>query len=221
LVLTPETRRELLRTIVEESNRLSSLVQDLLEMTRLESGVRIHKEWHSLEEIIGAALARFRVELEGRQVTTNVPVDLPLVPIDAVLFTQALVHLLENAIRYTPADSPIQIGARREGRSVVVDVADRGPGLSPGDEERVFEKFYRGQAGSGAPRTGAAPGVGLGLAICRAIVVAHGGTIRAHNRPGGGTVFIITLPLEAEPPAVPPEEPEAAPNPAPAPAERT
>jgi two-component system sensor histidine kinase KdpD len=173
--------------------------------------VRIQKEWHSLEEAIGAALARFRTQLEGRQVVTDVPADLPLVPIDAVLFTQALVHLLENALRYTPAGTPIQIGARREGRTAVVEVADRGPGLAPGDEERVFDKFYRGSAGAGAPRTGGAPGVGLGLAICRAIVVAHGGDIRAENRPGGGTVFRITLPLEAEPPVVPSEEAESPP----------
>jgi two-component system sensor histidine kinase KdpD len=216
LVLEPATRKELLATIVEESNRLTSLVQDLLEMTRLESGLRIQKEWHSLEEAIGAALARFQGELEGREVVTNVPADLPLVAIDAVLFTQALVHLLENALRYTPAGTPIQIGARREGRTVAVEVADRGPGLAAGDEERVFDKFYRGSAGAGAPRTGGAPGVGLGLAICRAIVVAHGGEIRAENRPGGGTVFRITLPLEAEPPGVPPEEAESPPASSPA-----
>ncbi|HKA23471.1 MAG TPA: sensor histidine kinase KdpD [Candidatus Eisenbacteria bacterium] len=211
LAMDGGTRRELLATIVEESNRLTSLVQDLLEMTRLESGVRAQKEWHSLEEVVGAALARFRAELEGRDVTTRIPADLPLVPLDAVLFTQALVHLLENALRYTPSGSPIQIDARREDKSVVIEVADRGPGLTPGDEERIFEKFYRGKPGAvAAGRPGGAAGVGLGLAICRAIVVAHGGSIRAANRPGGGTVFEITLPLEAEPPVVPPEEPEAA-----------
>lgn len=210
LVLDAETRRELLATIVEESNRLSSLVQDLLEMTRLESGVRVQKEWHSLEEVIGAALGRFRAALEGRTVVAQLADDLPLVPLDAVLFTQALVHLLENAIRHTPAGSPIQIAARREDKSVVVEVADRGPGLAPGDEERIFEKFYRGPgAAPGAARPAGGAGVGLGLAICRAIVAAHGGTITAAHRPGGGTEFRITLPLEAEPPAVPPEEPEA------------
>src|SRR5262249_46665745 len=114
----------------------------------------------------------------------------------------------------------ILMGARRDGRAVVIEVADRGPGLAPGDEERVFEKFYRGAAGSGELRTGGAPGVGLGLAICRAIVAAHGGDIRAANRPGGGTSFRIPLPLEAEPPAVPPEEVESAQAP-PAPAPET
>jgi len=201
LTLDAATRNELLSTIVEESNRLTALVQDLLEMTRLESGLQIQKEWQSLEEVVGSALARFRTALASRHVTVRIPADLPLVPLDGVLFTQALVHLLENAARYTPADAPIEIEARVDGGQVLIDVADRGPGLAPGDEERIFEKFYR------SGRTGG-PGAGLGLAICRAIVVAHGGRITAANRAGGGAVFHIAIPLESGPPSVPAEEPE-------------
>ena len=194
--LGDEPRRELLESAREEAERLGRLVSNLLEMTRIESGaLQPKKEWHALEEVVGAALQRLRRRLGQRVVTTRVPADLPLVPMDDVLIEQVLVNLLDNAIKYTPPDSPIAIIATATDQAVTVEVTDRGPGLPPGEETRVFERFYRV-----APDT--ERGAGLGLAICKAIVEAHGGHIWAHNVPGGGVAFFFTLPL-AKVPAVP------------------
>jgi two-component system sensor histidine kinase KdpD len=193
--LDAPTRRELLESAREEAERLNRLVQNLLEMTRLESGaLQLHKEWHPLEEVIGAALSRLGKRLADRRVTTRVPPDLPLVPIDDVLIEQVLVNLLDNAVKYTPPGSPITIIATGTDRAVTVEVADRGPGLPPGEEDKVFEKFYRGQPAAGR-------GAGLGLAICYGIVKAHDGRIWAQNLPEGGVAFLFTLPLAETPPA--------------------
>ena len=165
-------------------------VINLLEMTHLESGsVELRKGWYPLEELVGAALTRPDDRLRDRTVVTDLPDDLPLVSCDAVLIDQVLLNLLDNALKYTPPDSPIEISARAVEGAVQVDIADRGPGVPPGAEERVFDKFYRAQpAQSGG-------GVGLGLSICRAAVTAHGGRIWVENRPGGGARFSFTLPL--------------------------
>ncbi len=188
----PETRRELKETIYEEAERLARLVENLLDMTRLESGIQARKEWQPLEEVVGAALARVERRLRGRPVTTNLPGDLPLVPIDDVLIEQVLINLVDNAIKYTAPDIPLEISAVSGDGIVTVAVADRGPGLEPGDQQRVFEKFYRGSAQH-------VRGAGLGLAICRGIIQAHGGSIWAANRPGGGALFRFTLPLDSVP----------------------
>ena len=189
--------QEVLQTMHEEAERLNRLVQNLLEMTRLESGsVQARKEWHALEEPVGSALQRFGARLRRRIVTTNIPPDLPLVPLDPLLIEQVLINLVDNALKYTPEDTPIEISAAAEDGGVAVEVADRGPGLAPGDEQRVFEKFYRTRAEPGR-------GSGLGLAICRGIVEAHGGRIRAENRSGGGVAFRFTLPIEGAPPKIP------------------
>jgi two-component system sensor histidine kinase KdpD len=194
-------RRELLEAIHEEADRLNRLVHNLLDMTRLQSGaLTVHREWHSVEEIVGAALGRIGSRLRKRPVTTRLPSDLPLVPIDGVLIEQVLINLLDNAIKYTPAGTPIEIGAGVDDGQLRLEVADRGPGLAPGEEIRVFDKFHRGQP---AGREG---GVGLGLAICRGIVEAHGGQITAENRPAGGALFRIVLPLHDKPPEVPQDE---------------
>jgi len=129
-------------------------------------------------------------DLGDRPVQIDVPADLPLVSVDGLLVEQEMVNLLENAARYTPPGGPVEIAARDAGTSVEIRIADHGPGLPPGAEERVFEKFYRGEAA----RPDGRRGVGLGLAICRGIVAAHGGRIAARNRPGGGAEFVITLP---------------------------
>lgn len=201
--LAPEVRRELAESIVGEAERLERLVRNLLDMTRLEAGaVRIEREWQSVEEVVGAALGRMGRALDDRPVETRLAPDLPLLAFDAVLVEQLLVNLLENAMKYTPPGSPIAIAARVEEGAVEVSVADRGPGIPEGEEERVFEKFQRGRGQ--APRGG---GVGLGLAICRAIVDAHGGRIGASRREGGGAVFAFTLPIEGEPPALSAENP--------------
>jgi two-component system sensor histidine kinase KdpD len=180
--------RELLENIQSEGERLSRLVHNLIETTRLESGnVRLRKEAYSLEELVGAALDRLDKLLSGRKVTANLPEDLPLVPLDSVLMEQVFINLLENAARHTPPGSPIEVSARRQSGAVLVQVADRGPGLSPDELERVFEKFYHAKSASA--------GAGLGLAICRAVVDAHGGRIWAENRAVGGTAFCFTLPV--------------------------
>ena len=189
------TRQDLLESAREEADRLNRLVQNLLEMTRLESGaVQLRKEWHSLEEVIGAALGRLGKSLADRRITTRVPPDLPLVAMDDVLIEQVLFNLLENAVKYTPPGSPITILATATDRAVTVEVADHGPGLPPGDADKVFEKFYRS-------RPAGSRGSGLGLAICRAIVQAHDGHIWAQNLPEGGVAFLFTLPLTEAPPA--------------------
>jgi len=193
--LGPTARHEMAQTIYEEADRLNRLLRNLLDMTRLESGaLQIHKELQPLEEVIGAALSRLEEPLADRVVNIQLPDDLPFVPIDSVLIEQVFINLLENAIKYTPAHSPIDLSAAQDGASIVITVADRGPGLPPGDEQRIFEKFYRARAP--AARNGS--GVGLGLTICRGIVEAHGGRIGAENRSGGGAVFRFTLPIEVE-----------------------
>ena len=188
--LPPNTRMELLQTVHDEAERLSRQVNNLLEMTRLEAGsLKVAKEPQPLEETLGAALNRMDRILQQRPVRMNLPSDLPMVPVDAVLIEQVFFNLLENATKYTPKDTPLDISASAGSGVVTVEVADRGPGFVEGDEERVFDKFYRGET----PRT--APGTGLGLAICKGIVRAHGGKIWAENREGGGAVFRFTLPL--------------------------
>jgi two-component system sensor histidine kinase KdpD len=186
--LAPQARRELLDSVCEEAERLERLVGDLLDMTRLESGaVRPKRDWVPLVEVVGGALTRLDRQLAGREVTTDLPEPLPLLSVDPVLVEQLLVNVLENAVKHTPPGSPIAISASSGGTSVVVDVADRGPGIPRGEQERVFERFRRGPGASGG-------GVGLGLAIARAIATAHGGTLAVSDRPGGGAVFRLTLP---------------------------
>ena len=193
--LDHRTQQELLESVREEADRLNRLVQNLLEMTRLESGaLQLRRDWHPLEEVVGAALGRLSKSLGTRRVTVNIPPELPLVAIDDVLIEQVFVNLLENAIKYTPPDSAIRILVSATDQSVTVEVADHGPGLPKGHEARVFEKFYR--AASDGRR-----GAGLGLAICRGVVAAHGGRIWAHNLPEGGVAFLFTLPLTDTPPA--------------------
>jgi two-component system sensor histidine kinase KdpD len=194
--MSEATQQELLESIEQEADRLGRLVNNLLEMTRLESSkVSVKRDWHPLEEIVGAALTRLDRVLEGRPVTTQIPPDL-MVSVDDVLFEQVIWNVLENAAKYTPAGSPITLTARAENGGVTVEIADAGSGFAPGEEQRIWDKFYRG-------RTEGTRGAGLGLAICRAIVVAHGGRTEAENRPQGGALIRIWLPNEGSPPEVP------------------
>jgi two-component system sensor histidine kinase KdpD len=198
--IAPDSRRQLAETICDESERMERLVNNLLDMTRLESGgLQPRKEWQPLQEVIGSCLRHLDKRLKTRQVLLNIPSDLPLVPFDAISIEQVLVNLLDNALECTPAGTPVEITATRVQDRVEVEIADRGPGLPPGTEEKVFQKFFRARP-EGVD--GSRRGMGLGLAICRGIIEAHGGKIAASNRPGGGAAFRFTLPIDGPPPAV-------------------
>jgi two-component system sensor histidine kinase KdpD len=195
---TPQTR-PLLKSLADESQRLARLVDNLLDMARLDSGsVLLNRQWQVLEELVGVSLAQVEQDLKGRTVRVDLPADLPLLFVDGDLMSQLLINLIENAIRYTPPAATIEIGASFARGRVTIRVADNGPGLPPGSEAIVFDKFFRGSTATADGRRG----VGLGLAICRSIVLAHGGEIRAANRPTGGAEFTITLPCTTQPPAV-------------------
>lgn len=182
--------------IRDQALRTSRLVDNLLEMARLQSGtVQPRKDWLALEELIGAAIKVLEPSLAGHPLQTDLPADLPLVQGDAVMLERVLVNLLDNAIKYTPPGTPLGITAHVAGDALEVAVWDEGPGLPPGQERIIFDRFTRGQ------RESVIAGVGLGLAICQAIVDAHGGRIRAENRPEGGARFVFTLPLAPSPAA--------------------
>jgi two-component system, OmpR family, sensor histidine kinase KdpD len=195
--LPPAARRDLAETIHEEAERLNHLVRNLLDMTRIASGaVKVNKEWQPIEAVVGAALSRVEAPLKGRRIDVQIAPDLPLVPIDAVLIEQVLINLLENVAKYSPADSPVEISARQDQNGVVVEVSDRGPGIPQDLADKIFEKFYR------LPGERAGSGAGLGLAICRGVVEAHGGRIWVDTRDGGGARFSFNLPIEGVPPEV-------------------
>ncbi|HEX5103927.1 MAG TPA: sensor histidine kinase KdpD [Pirellulaceae bacterium] len=201
--LHPDARRELAESIVAETDRLNRLIANLLDMTRLDAGsMQVDRDWHPMEDLIGGALHRLRRLLVKHQVTVEISPALGLVYVDELLLHQVLTNLLENALRFAPPGSEIKIAAGTIAGKLVLEVMDHGPGIEPGDEERIFEKFYR------APLQPPRSGTGLGLAICRGIVELHGGTIRAENRSGGGAVFRIELPQPPQPalPAEPPPQ---------------
>lgn len=200
--LAVEDKQELSRAIFDEAQRMSNLVNNILDMARLDAGaVRLDRQWHPLEEIIGTVLTRLQKRLEGRPVVVKLPSGMPMLYADSVLIEQVFINLLENACRYTPAGSPLEISAELSPFAVELAVADRGPGIPKGRESQLFEKFYRLRHGQGQG------GVGLGLAICRSIVEAHGGTIDAHNRSSGGAVFSFMIPQDNTPPSLQQDDP--------------
>jgi two-component system sensor histidine kinase KdpD len=185
---------ELAATLRDEAVRMSALVDNLLDMARLQAGeVKLNRQWQPLEEVVGSSLKARRQPLSGHRVRVVLPADLPLLEFDAVLIERVLCNLLENAAKYTPPGSEVRLEAGVEGGEAHISVIDSGPGLAPGSEEAIFEKFTRGE------RESTTPGVGLGLAICRAIVKAHKGRIWAENLPPGGARFVFTLPLGTPP----------------------
>ncbi|OTP78415.1 sensor histidine kinase [Caballeronia sordidicola] len=200
---TTEKSTELVHAIHEEALRMSGLVTNLLDMARLQAGsIRLNRQWSMLEEVVGAALAVCRRTLGGHTVKVSIPVDLPLIQLDVVLMERLLANLFENTAKYTPQGSLLSIVAAAEQdageRYVRVCIEDNGPGVPPGIQQTLFDKFTRGEKES------AKPGVGLGLAICRAIVEAHGGKIGADNREDGdgrviGARFWFTLPANEAP----------------------
>ncbi|AXK66124.1 sensor histidine kinase KdpD [Burkholderia sp. IDO3] len=197
---------ELVDAIHDEALRMTGIVTNLLDMARLQAGsLQLKRQWSLLEETVGAALAACKRVLAHHPARVSLPADLPLLRMDAVLMERLFTNLFENAAKYTPSGAPLDIGAEcvtDDGQPYVrVHVDDHGPGLPAGMEARIFDKFTRGEKES------ATPGIGLGLAICRAIVEAHGGRIGALNRTGPdgrvtGARFWFTLPVDT-PPAVP------------------
>jgi two-component system sensor histidine kinase KdpD len=192
--LEPDVRRELLQSIYDESVRLNRLVANLLDMSRLRAGtLSVSLEQVAIEEVVGGALERLESALAGRSVEVDIPAGLPLAWLDPTLIEQLVVNLLENSARHTPEGTPIEIRCRSDGQTLVIEVADRGPGIPAGAESDVFAAFYRGPAAS------AGGGLGLGLAICDGIVRAHSGSISVSRREGGGALFKVELPVGGPP----------------------
>lgn len=192
--LTPQERQALARSVYAQAREMSERVAKLLQMTRLETGgITLDRDWGSIAEIAGTSLARLRERLTQHRVVLELPQDLPLVRVDAALIDQALTNLLENAAIHTPRDTVIRLRAWPTEQELVVSVEDYGQGLPEGGEERVFAKFEHGAA-EGRPG-----GVGLGLAIVRAIIALHGGRAWAERLPLGGSAFRFSLPIEAQP----------------------
>ncbi|MFC7421406.1 DUF4118 domain-containing protein [Iodobacter arcticus] len=187
----PSEFRQISQSLQKEAMRMNHMVSNLLDMAKLQSGVKPNKEWQFLEESVGSAVRVAGASLTAHQVRVDLPADLPMLEYDAVLMERVLVNLLENAAKYTPAGSIMTISAKKDGVMARIAVSDNGPGLPEGT--RLFDKFTRGTTESGAP------GVGLGLAICRSIIYAHGGQISARNLDPHGAEFEFTLPLGTPP----------------------
>ncbi len=193
--LDENAQNELIRTIQEEADRLNHFIGNLLDMTRLESGaIAPHLDSVDLSDVVGSALRRAGRILAGHKTHIDLAPDLPMLKLDPVLFEQVLFNLLDNAAKYAPAGTTVEIRARRDGTSVRLEVLDEGEGIPQADLERIFDKFYRVHAGDRRR-----VGTGLGLAICRGFIEAMGGTIRAGNRPDRtGALFTIVFPVPAE-----------------------
>lgn len=190
-------RQQLAAGIVEESERLARLTDNTLQLARLDSpSVRLRCDWESAEEMVGAVLRRTRRRPEGTRVEAWLEPGLPLLWCDAILVSQLLENLLDNALKYSPADSPVELHATRKGDHCVLSVRDRGPGISPAWQEKVFEVFQRGDTGPGPGP--ADRGAGVGLAVCRAIARAHQGDLLLRPRGDGGSLFEFHIPLRSE-----------------------
>jgi two-component system, OmpR family, sensor histidine kinase KdpD len=188
--LEPETRDDLLSAAWEEAGRLNRFVGNLLDMTRLESGaLKLKLIPCDVQDLFGCAIAVLEPQLGKRNIDVRVPLELPLIRMDMVLMTQVVVNLLDNALKYTPRDSSIEIAAKLADHTLTLTISDRGPGIPESDLARVFDKFYR------VPVPEGAGGTGLGLSICQGIVVAHGGSIQAKSRDGGGLQMMVALPV--------------------------
>jgi two-component system sensor histidine kinase KdpD len=200
-LLQTADRQELSRSIYDEAQRLSNLANNILDMARLDAGqTPLNRDWYPLNEIISGALLRLNKRLEGRYIHSKLPKELCLVRLDAVLIEQVIVNLLDNAAKYTPINTAIELIAELTPHTLKIIVADRGEGIANGEEQKLFDKFYRVQ------REGTQSGVGLGLSICKAIINAHGGVIGASNREGGGAEFYFILPIDELPPTMPAQE---------------
>lgn len=188
-----EARRSFTMSIERQADRLNRLVENLLDMSRIEAGaLKPEKEWYPVNELIHDVLGHMAPLLPGRTVETHLPDDLPPVELDYLEIDQVLTNLIENAVRYTPAHSPIEVCAEARDGQIEISVADRGPGIPSGEMAYIFDKFYRVRAMDTTART---TGSGLGLAVSKGLVEAHGGRIQVENRAGGGAIFRFTLPI--------------------------
>jgi two-component system sensor histidine kinase KdpD len=191
IILDESARRSLIETAGEEADRLNRLVGNLLDMTRLESGaMRFKQEACDIQDLVGSALEDLGQRLGNRSISIDIPPEIPLIQLDFVLVERVLVNVIDNALKYSPADTPIEIKAHAAGAFMEIEVADRGTGIPPEDLTRIFDKFYRVQ------RPDNVSGTGLGLSISKGIVQAQGGFIAAENRQGGGTIITISIPLQ-------------------------
>ena len=192
--IDPKAADEILQSVVNEGERLSRLIHNLLSVTRLESAtVELRRSPESVDDIVLSAVERFNTTSRRHPIVSELADDLPLISAEPVLLEQVLINLLENATRYAGADPAITVYARAANDAVLVQVSDDGPGIAEHEREKVFEKFYRGQHASKSDG-----GVGLGLTICRSIIRAHGGRIGVRERAGGGTVVEFTVPCAAD-----------------------
>lgn len=188
-----DPRYELAREIMEDADWLHSLMENILNLTRLEDNRHyIKKQPEAIEEIIAVVLERFEKRAPGRELLINIPDDLIIVPADAKLIVQVLINLLDNAVKHSGADDEISLSVKKEGDYVRFTVTDKGKGISAEDLPHIFKMYYTTSHGSADSQKG----MGLGLAICDAVVKAHGGTITAKNRPEGGAVFTFNIPTE-------------------------
>ena len=188
-------RRALAKSVFDQAREMSEHVSKVLQMTRLETGaISVDRDWVALPEIVGSVLARLSERMAEHRVIVELPESLPLVHVDPTLIEQALGNLLENCARHTPPDTVVRVRAERRAMEIVVTVEDYSGGVSEHDFERLFAKFHHGSI------EGTGRGVGLGLAICRAIVRLHGGQAWAERVPAGGTAFRFTLPFDEAPP---------------------
>lgn len=202
--LTPAQRQELAGRIIDETARLVRLTDNTLQLARLGApGVALRSDWESAEEIVGAALRRVRRRPDGQRVKARIDPKLPLLWCDAALMSQLLDNLVDNALKYSPVEAPVELVVRRVGAEALFAVRDRGPGIAPAWRDRVFDAFQRGDLAAFAQRS---PGAGVGLAVCRAIAKAHDGSLSLRPRGHGGCSFEFRLPLRAAP-----ELPKAAP----------
>jgi two-component system sensor histidine kinase KdpD len=193
--LSPAERHALAKSVFEQAREMSERVNKVLQMTRLETGaLKVERDWASLSEIAGSALARLAERMAAHRVILELPEDLPLVRVDSTLVEQALANLLENCAKHTPPGTIVRLRAQRRAGEILVSVEDYSGGVPEADVERIFQKFNRGAIEE------AGTGMGLGLAICRAIIRLHGGKAWAERVPAGGTAFRFTLPVEDAPP---------------------
>jgi two-component system sensor histidine kinase KdpD len=190
----PSSALETVITIREQALRLNNMVSNLLDMARMQAGhVRLRKEWQPLEEVIGASIKLLGTGLQGHAVKVALPADLPLLEFDAVLMERVFCNLLENAAKYSPGVADIQVHAQTSGAMIDITICNAGDGFPPDKLRRIFDLFERGSVESPVP------GFGVGLAICRAIVEAHGGSIRAFNPDTGGSCVSFLLPRGTPP----------------------